>query len=245
MSNQSRWRLGVPGRHQRTVPILTVGLLAVLLAYADGFVVQALQGATGAIERSQHPFSSWLRQSTLMLPVFVLVVLGVLALAHRRYGPELRTPKPVLLTGLLMVIVGTVVGIAAATANAAYNYHLQANQLQLAHTTHSSALAGDTASRNAADPESGHSLGVHTETGTCTGSCLAQRQTLQTHVRGVTIASGYLLGTNLLLVAWVVALRGGRLDVVPTEERAKPSLPTPSLRSGGHRLPVARTDRAS
>src|SRR3954451_24326575 len=75
-------------RRRQSVPWLYVGLLAVLMAYADGFVVKALQGATGAIERSQHPFSSWLWHSTLLLPVFALAVVAVLAWAYRRYGPE-------------------------------------------------------------------------------------------------------------------------------------------------------------
>jgi hypothetical protein len=230
MSNHSRWRLGVLSRSQRSVPILTVGLLAVLLAYADGFVVQALQGATGAIERSQDPFSSWLRLSTLMLPVFVLVVLGVLALAHRRYGPELHRPKPVLVTALLMVVVGTAVGVAAATANAAYNYHLQANQLELAHTTHSTAVTGEVT-----HDHPGATASV--PSGDCSGICLANRQSLGVHVRGVKMASGILLVSNLLLVGWVVALRGGRLDVAPTSGRAKASLP---LRS----LPIRRSSPA-
>ncbi len=45
--------------------------------------------------------------------------------------------------------------------------------------------------------------------GICIGNCLAQAQhaTLAAHVRGVLYVSGFLLLTNLVLVAWMVAMR--------------------------------------
>jgi hypothetical protein len=183
----------------RRLPWLTVGLLAGTMAFADGFLIQALQGATGYIERSQHPFESWLRHSALLVPVFVLVVLGVLRLARRRYGPSLRRLRPVLATATAIAAAGTVLGIGAITANAAYNYHLQAGQLALAHTVHSTAISGETSHDHAA-------------AGGCSGACLQQHQTLDAHVRGVKVTSGLLLATNVVLVGWVVALRGGQLD---------------------------------
>ena len=36
------------------LPWVTVAALAVLLAFANGFVIVAIQGAIGAIERAQH-----------------------------------------------------------------------------------------------------------------------------------------------------------------------------------------------
>src|SRR6187551_2667857 len=72
------------------VPWLTVVPLAVVLAYADGFWMITLRGAVGSIGRTGQPFVSWLRESTLLLPVFVLAVLGALALAARLFGPVLR-----------------------------------------------------------------------------------------------------------------------------------------------------------
>jgi len=123
----------------------------------------------------------------------------------------------VLLTALLMVVVGTAVGVAAATANAAYNYHLQGNQLELAHTTHSTAVTGEVT-----HDHPGATASV--PSGDCTGTCLAVRQTLGVHVRGVELASGILLVSNLLLVGWVVALRGGQLDAPTTRRRAVPVL---------------------
>jgi hypothetical protein len=183
----------------RRIPWLTVGLLAATMACADAFLMQALQGATGSIERSQQPFDSWLRHSAMLLPLFVLAVLGVLKLAHRRYGPSLREPRPVLTAAALTAAAGTLIGIGAITANAAYNYHLQSDQLKLAHNVHSTAITGETS----------HD---HATLGGCSGACLQQHQTLDAHVKGVKLTSGLLLATNVVLVGWVVALRGGQLD---------------------------------
>ena len=107
------------------VPWLTVVPLAVLLAYADGFWVVSLRGAAGSIERTQEPFVTWLRESTLALPLFVLAVLGALTLAARWFGPVLRRPKTVVATVLLVVAAGTLVGVAALAASSAYDYQLQ------------------------------------------------------------------------------------------------------------------------
>ena len=81
------------------------------MAYADGFWMISLRGAVGAIERTEEPFASWLRESTLVLPVFVFAVLGALTLALRWFGPVLRKSSTVL-TALLIVAAGTAVGIA-------------------------------------------------------------------------------------------------------------------------------------
>jgi hypothetical protein len=172
------------------VPWKTVLLLAVVMAYADGYWLQALRGAVGAIERTQEPFASWLRESTVVLPVFVLAVLGALTLALRCFGPELRRPRTVVATVLLIVAAGTVVGLAAIVASSAYDYHLQSNQLQM----------------------------MGSMNGSCTGNCLSQGQdaTLALHVQAVTYISGWILLTNLALVAWLVAICGGRLKVSTT-----------------------------
>ena len=88
------------------------------MAYADGFWMMSLRGAVGAIERTDEPFASWLRESTLVLPVFVFAVLGALTLALRLFGPELRKSSTVL-TALLIVAAGTAVGMALITVSAA------------------------------------------------------------------------------------------------------------------------------
>jgi len=102
---------------QLGVPWLTVLPLAAAMAYADGFWMLSLRGAVGAIERTQQPFSSWLRESTLLLPLFVLAVLGALTLALRRFGPELTSTKMVVASGFLVALAGTTVGVGAIVAS--------------------------------------------------------------------------------------------------------------------------------
>jgi hypothetical protein len=45
---------------------------------------------------------------------------------------------------------------------------------------------------------------------------LQERATLGLQVRAVGYGSGIILATNLVLVGWVVAIRGGRLNVRTT-----------------------------
>jgi hypothetical protein len=192
-----------PGR--LAVPWRTVVPLAAVMAYGDGFWVTSLQGAVGAIERTEGPFASWLRESTVVLPVFVVAVLGALTLALRWFGPVLRKPSTVAATTLLVVAAGTLVGLAATAASAAYDYHLQSAQMQTMDAMHS----------------------------ICTGSCLAQEQraTLAVHVHSVIYISRWLLLTNLVLVAFVVAMWGGRLKV--SRARRQPYGPADTPRVTG------------
>jgi len=169
------------------LPWLTVVSLAALLAYADGFWVVSLRGAAGSIERTQEPFQSWLLESTLVLPIYVLAVLGALMLATRWFGPVLRAPKTVVATLLMVVAASTLVGVGALVASSAYDYQLQSSRPQMASMTHQDA--------DMASVPDGHQEAA---------------QALQ--VRSVSYGSGILLFTNLALAGWVVALRGGRLD---------------------------------
>ena len=174
------------------VPWLTVIPLAVVLAYADGFWVVSLRGAVGAIERTQTPFESWLRESTLLVPAFVFAVLAALTLTLRWFAPALSRTKTRLVAGLMIVAAGTLTGVVELAASAAYDYHLQAQQLSERH-----AMAS------------------------CAEACRAQQlhDTLALDVRAVFYGIGILLVSNLVLVAWVVALRGGRLDLTATHPR--------------------------
>jgi len=186
-------RPGTLGGRLSAVPWLTVVPLAVLLAYADGFWLISLRGAVGSIERTQEPFLSWLRDSTLALPIFVLAVLGAVTLAARWFGPVLRKPKTVVATALMVVAASTLVGVATLAASSAYDYQLQSSRPQMASTTH-----------------------PHTGTGSVPDQ--HQNASLALQVRSVAYGSGILLVTNLALVGWVVALRGGRLDVRKNRE---------------------------
>jgi len=188
--NVAKERTGAPPGGL-AVPWFTVVTLAVVMAYAAGFWLISLRGDIGAIERTQGPFADWLRESTLALPLFVFAVLGALTLALRWFGPVLRKPRTVVATALLVVAAGTLMGIAEMAASSAYDYQLQSKQLQFMHSVH------------------------HTS---APASVLAAQQqaTIGLHVRGVALASVLLLVTNLVLVGWVVAFRGGRLDVSTT-----------------------------
>ncbi|MFL6131757.1 MAG: hypothetical protein ACJ72A_03080, partial [Nocardioidaceae bacterium] len=157
------------------VPWLTVLPLAVALALADGFWTISLRTSVGAIARAQAPFASWLRESIAVWPIFVLAVLGALTLAFSRFGSHPGRPKVVIATGLLVVAAGTLVGVGWLAASAAYDYHLQVQQLHMM-----------------------GSMG-----GRCAGDCLArqQRASLLLQVKSVGYGSGILLVTNLVVVA--------------------------------------------
>jgi hypothetical protein len=178
---------GAPAVRRLGVPWSTVLSLAVVLAFADGFWLTSLRGAVGAIERTQSPFSSWWRESTLMVPVFVVAVLGALMLARRWFGAMLRPPA-VLATVGLVVAAGTVVGLVEIVVSSAYDYHLQSLQMQLMGSM---------------------------KTMCTTRTCLVQEEhdTLAVHIRGVLYVSRWLLLTNLVLVGWLVAMRGGRIKL--------------------------------
>jgi hypothetical protein len=197
------------------VPWLTVVPLAILMGYADGFWLIALRGTVGAIERTQEPFVTWLRESTMALPVFAIAVLVALTLAARWFRPALRTWRTLLATALLVVAAGTLVGIAGLAASSAYDYHLQSTQLQPmgsmgpTGSTGSTESMGSMGSMGQSSPSSNSSAAVNS-------SRQQQRASLGLQVRAVAYGSGLLLVTNLALVGWVVAMRGGQLKVSST-----------------------------
>jgi hypothetical protein len=181
----------VAGRVSRS----TVVVLAVLMALADGFVLTSVQGAVGAIERAQRPFLFWLGTSAAMVPVFVLAVVGAIAYARKLFGPALRTPLRVLAASLLIVVAGSAVGTAEMAVSAAYDYHQQSELAATAFMDHGTIVTPEQA---AADP--------------CTGSCAAQQAQFDLDQRAAKVGSALALGANLVLVGWVVAMRGGRLE---------------------------------
>lgn len=70
--------------YRRHLPVRwwVAGLFAVAIAYADGLWLTSFQDMVGAIDPSQAPSTIWLRDSTLILPPIVLVVLIALLLAR-------------------------------------------------------------------------------------------------------------------------------------------------------------------
>lgn len=172
------------------VPWGTVLPLAVVAAYGSGFWIVALRGATGAIERTSEPFTAWLHESTLLLPLYVFAVVGALALALRWFGRSRQRTRATAATYLLVVAAATVVGILVLTASVAYDYQLQTADLATTHALH----------------------------GTCNAECHAAQQqaTLTLQVRAVGFGSLMMVASNLVLLGLVVGFRGGRLDVAST-----------------------------
>ncbi|MFL6134600.1 MAG: hypothetical protein ACJ72A_17480, partial [Nocardioidaceae bacterium] len=170
----------------------------------------SLRTSVGDITRAQAPFASWLRESIAVWPIFVLAVLGALTLALSRFGSHLGRPRAVITTALLVAAAGTVAGVSVLAASSVYDYHLQVQQLHMM-----------------------GSMG-----GRCAGDCLAhqQRASLLLQVKSVAYGGGILLVTNLVVVAWMVAIRGGRLEVTGTRRRATRVLPRQTTHADGLRL---------
>ncbi len=177
------------------VPWSTVLPLAGVLAYADGFWMTSLHGAVGAISRTQEPFTSYWRTSTLTLPVFVLAVLAAVTYAVRRFGRELRSTRTIVVTGLMVAGSATLAAVALSTGSAAYDFSLQSAQLEM----------------------------MQGMPNGCSPACLGRQRwlTAGAHGRAILYTSAALLVTNVMLVGWLIAMRGGRLTVVRSRRRSR------------------------
>jgi hypothetical protein len=200
------------------LPWVTVGVLAILMAAADGFILTSLQGAVGAIERAQGPFLSWARDTAIVLPLFVLAVMWAFTRAHRKHGlttKALRSPRKVLTTALLIVAAGTAVGVGETVVSGAYDFHLQSDLLKSMSGQHEHGVANPATGAVTANPAYANG-----------GWTPEQRQTAAVDVKAAAFGAGLILIANLVVVGWVVALRGGRLDVVPASRRRRTSAAT-------------------
>jgi hypothetical protein len=173
------------------VPWRTVVLLAVLLAFGNGFVVTTVGVTVGAIGRTDAPFLAWLATSALTLPVFLLAVLGGLAVARRWLGPVLVRPLRVLAAAVIIAAAASLVGTAEVAVSGAYNYHLQSEQLQSNAAVHAR---------------------LHHSAGASCLTCTAQRDTLAADIRAARIAGRVIVLVDVVIVLWVAAVAGGRLD---------------------------------
>lgn len=173
---------------------VTIAVFAIVIAYADGFLVTSLQGAVGAIERNEPPFQRWLRDSTLMLPLFFLAVLAAMLLARRWVGQGHRSVVKFGTTALLIVLFTSGVAIAEVAASSAYDYRLQTRHLEREHNM---------------GMDVGMDMSMDTDMGT--GLTALKQDTLDVHMRAVQYASVMLLVTNLVLVIWVMAFYSDRL----------------------------------
>lgn len=167
------------------VPWSTVLPLALPLGMAAGFWTVALRTSVGAIGRLTLPFESWVRETVLLLPFFVLGVLAALTVAQRRFGRDIDGFRQVAGVSLLVSAFATAVGMGQLALSSAIDYGLQVRQLGMM-------------ARMLAN---------------CPRTCQSglQQATLGLQVRAVLVGTAIMLVTNLILVAWVVALRGWRL----------------------------------
>ena len=181
--------------------------LAVVLAFANGFWIIALRGAIGAIERTSAPFSTWWHESTLLVPVYVVAVLAAFVLAQRWFGSRPHGLRPVAATIGMVTLAATAAGTLLLIASSWFDFRLQRIDLH-------------------------HMGAVHPG---CDPTCAAARvqATLNLEIKGVWIGLLAMLVTDLVLVALVVAFRGG--DVV----LAKAPRPAGARRREGARLVVA------
>jgi hypothetical protein len=214
---------GVTTTYGLRVPWATVLPLAVVAAFGSGFWIIALRGAAGAVERtSQAPFTAWLRESTLLLPLYVFAVLAALTLAQRWFGGDHLRARQTAATFLLVVAAATVAGTVVLAASSAYDYQLQIAHLAAMNATH----------------------------GPCDTQCLAiqEQSTLDLQLRAVGLGSLIMLASNLVLLALVVAFRGGRIDVA-SPQRARRSRWAPAwasrLRVTGSSAHARHEERAS
>jgi len=179
--------------------LVTVAFFAIVIAFADGFWLTSMQGAVGAMQRSEKPLGRWLRDSTLMLPLYFLGVVLALVLARRLFGRSRSRVLKLGATALLITVVGTAVGITEVAASSAYDYRLQTVSLEQklsfdhSHDAPPAVAAGTAAAKR------------------CTGLCAQKELTLFTHVKAVKLAARLLLMSNLLAVLWVLMFRGDRL----------------------------------
>lgn len=170
-----------------SVPWSAVLTFAIAITCADWFWVMALRMAAGHIQRTQTPFSDWLRESMLVLPVFTLAVLGAFTLSLRRFGPTVSKSRAVVATSLTIVSATTLTAIIGLVASSAYDYYLQSNEL----------LMND---------------GMRAMC-TSAGCGNLRHDTLWLQIHSVGWGSAIFLATNIVVVGWIVAIKAGRLTL--------------------------------
>ncbi|WP_353951803.1 hypothetical protein V6K52_19605 [Knoellia sp. S7-12] len=165
------------------VPWATVLPLALVLSFADGFWVISMRGAVGAVRSGPGPFTTWWRESGVLLPLYVFAVLGSFTLALR-WARSGRRRAPLAAAGLVTAF-SAVVGIGHLAAGAAGDFRLQWAHLQVM-----TSMRGD-----------------------CPPDCLERlrQDTLGLQLRAVAVGALLLLVTNMGSVVWLSMCRGGQL----------------------------------
>jgi hypothetical protein len=189
----------------------TVAVMAVFLAFADGFVLLAFQGAVGAVERQSQPFQRWIVMSLLMVPFYAAAVVLAMILTRRWAGRLRRSWVKGGIAVLLIVATSVMLGAVLEAGNGVYDYSLQSRHIDLMVSTHT-LHSGDSAFQP-----------VEPASQKCDAGCRQKHDTIVTHIRSVFLAAKYMLLINLVLTVWLVAIRGGRLWAAPRRQRGTTS----------------------
>jgi hypothetical protein len=187
----------------------TVVVLAVFLAFADGFVLLAFQGAVGAVERQSHPFTRWIGASLLLVPFFAVAVVVAMILTRRWAGRFSRRWVKGGVAAVLIVATSALLGASVEAVSGAYDYSLQSRHIDLMVATHSLHNTGQSLFGQA----------IPLTTPKCDAACRQKHDTIVVHIRSVFMAARYMLIINLVLTAWLLAIRGGRLWAAPKRKR--------------------------
>jgi hypothetical protein len=178
----------------RRVAWPAVVVLAVLLAFIDGFWSVSLRGAVGSIRNTQHPFATWIHDSLLAVPLLVFAVLAAVVLAARVTGQGRRRAHPTLRAWFLIASLATLPGAVLLAGQGWSDYTLQAAGLGMSGSM----------------------------SGTCFGGCLERMQQAAAGVQLQALGTGaaLLLVSNLVAVGWVAAVCGGQLPVMARDREA-------------------------
>jgi hypothetical protein len=208
-----------PANPVRRLPLRwwTVGILAVVLAYMDGFWLTALQGAIGAIERAEEPFVRFVRDATLMLPLVFLAIALALFGARRLVERRRSALARFAVVALLVAAVAGVVGIAEAAFSSYRDYQYQTRHLEEAHGVIPSQLGVDGVLGPGAETSPAYFLYCNLRGATATSAvALMEYATFLVHVRALGVMSVLLLVSNLVVVTLLLALLPGKLWSEPS-----------------------------
>jgi hypothetical protein len=203
----------------------SVGLFAVVLAFANGFIVTSMQWTVGAIERLSPPFEQWMYNSVVMIPVYVIAIIGALYLARRLAGEGSGKAKKLWIAVGTIIVAGTFVGMANMALSSLYDFYLQTKHIGLSeHLRHPQYRIEGTTPVLVGSP-------------TCDATCQAITATKGAHIRGFFLATKLFLVIDAVLVVWTLALRGGVVWVPRRARRVEVTIPvataaTPAMAAG-------------
>ncbi len=184
---------GLTARAGARVPWGAVLGFAVPLAFTNTLVVVVVRVATGSILRTSDPFVSWVRESVLMSPVYVVLVL--LALAWSQRLPHPPTGRRATVRSLMVLGgSGATAGMVWLGASIAYDYRLEVDEVR----------------------------SMPAMIASCSGACLDRMDaaTASLQLRALAVGAVLLLVGNAVVVVWCWAWRGG--TVMPATRSGKP-----------------------